>query len=238
MAVTGSSSLIRFALNQLVPHTFSRGQRLKLQAMDPHARLAELAASLIDMRSSLVHARRQQQLARKDNSSLGCPALSDTAVRIMVMTEGRYPAAASFLRLRMPRFEARSAKVKAVLEGRYAALSVAEKAELLAPASACNRKRSVAAAKHLRECGLVDWVKHQNKTKAVCPRGQAVWRHFKRASCPEPVAGAGLGPQFQRGTGEQCVRRWARRNCVTCGKFQVGNRVPLEEARKKVPCHT
>ena len=205
--------------------------------MDPNARMAALTASLKDVRSSLQHARRQQQCARKDNGSLGCPALMDTAVRIMVMAEGRYPAAESFLKFRMPRFEARKAKVQAVLEGRYAALSVAEKAELLAPASACKRKRSATAAKHLRECGLVDWVRHQNKTKAVCPRGQAVWKHFKRARDPEPVAGAGLGPQLKRGTGKQWVRRWARRYCVTRGKFQVGNRLPLEEAGKKVPCH-
>ena len=94
--------------------------------MDPNARMAALTASLKDVRSSLQQARRQQQWAMKDNSSLGCHALMDTAVRIMVVAEGRYPTAAAFLKFRMPRFEARSAKVRAVLEGRYAALTVAE----------------------------------------------------------------------------------------------------------------
>jgi hypothetical protein len=156
-------------------------------------------------------------------------------MRIFVLTSDK-ELAVQYVRIKRARSERETCLAVDSFRRRMAALSDDERHELLQATTASSTRRLAEAKAFLQQANLQDWLRKQNVNKALAPTACQVyteWQRLQRSRLPADAGFAGRGHKHSRYR-LQWVRRWAPRIAVVRGRFKVGSRLPLEDARERV----
>jgi hypothetical protein len=232
----GSSPAVKRALPRPACDCDLRMTKTALEK-DTRRKLQDTNAALAKCRQQL---RQLSRLAARPNAQaplprLRCHSTWDTAMRIFVLTSDK-ELAVQYVRSKRARSERETCLAVDSFRRRMAALSDDERHELLQATTASSTRRLAEAKAFLQQANLQDWLRKQNVNKALAPTACQVyteWQRLQRSRLPADAGFAGRGHKHSRYR-LQWVRRWARRFAVVRGRFKVGSRLPLEDARERV----